>query len=224
MITAITGAVIFVFLMTPQSKTIFHKLLSDDIPTKPAIAGSDAERLFNFFRDCKLFRWSDANNDCEDRANAICILLDAWNVPNYKGWVFSGYYLKKNFGSLHNYWNFHVAACVPIKENGITEQYIIDPATSDKLVTIADWAEAITMTPYSYHLVKSGHYYIFPAKKIEKDNWYKRDKRNTRWTMQGLTGINGVSAKGRAQLSFNKHSVVQTEKKFRELERRGIEK
>ena len=197
-------------------------MMSGEIPVDQYITKEEAERIFDFFKNCPLFRWSDSHNDCEDRANAVCILLDAWHIPNYKGWVFSGYFLKKGFGSLHNYWNFHVAAGLPVKENGRVVAYILDPSTADRLMPLAAWAENITLTPYSYHLVKPGHYYIFPPKKIARDNWYKRDKRNLRWTMQGLTGINGVSPKGRAQLCFNKRWVRETEKRFAQLERSSL--
>ena len=110
-----------------------------------------------------------------------------------------------------------MAALLPVKEEGKINYYIIDPATSDKLVTIADWAANITDNPHSYYLIKNGNYYIFNAKKIEKNNWYKRNKRNYNWTMQGLSGINGVSGKGKAQLAFNKNRVVKTKKIFEEL-------
>lgn len=35
--------------------------------------------------------------------------------------------------------------------------------------------------------------------------------------MQGLGGINGLSAKGKAQLSFNKSKVKITEEQFKKL-------
>ncbi len=200
-----------------QSKSIFQKSLSDDLLVDKAITKDEAERLFYFFKTCTLFRWTDANNDCEDRANAICILLDVWNIPNYKGWVFSGYFLRKGLSSLTNGWNYHVAALVPVEENNEPKYYIIDPATSNTLITIEEWASNVTDSPFSYHVIKSGNYYIFPSKKIEKDNWHKRDKRNGRWTMQGLSGINGLSAIGRAQLSFNKQKVKRTEALFKKL-------
>jgi hypothetical protein len=200
-----------------QPKSVFHGSLSDDLPPGKTITRIEAERMFDFFKKCKLFRWADANNDCEDRANAVCILLDAWNIPNYKAWVFSGYFLKKENGSLTNGWNYHVAALVPVEEISEIKYYIIDPATSVTMLTIEEWANNVTDSPFSYHLIKSGTYYIFPSRKIKKDNWHKRDKRNGRWTMQGLSGINGLSSKGKAQLCFNKRKVKGTEERFRKL-------
>jgi hypothetical protein len=199
-------------------KTLYDQALSDEIETDKVITKEQAEKLFTFFKDCPTFRWPDANNNCEDRANAICILLDEWKIQNGKGWVFSGYVFKKT-GYLKNLWKYHVAALLPVQEGVAINYYIIDPATSGKLVLIEDWAANITDNPHSYYLIKDGNYYIFSPGKIEKDNWYKRNKRNYNWTMQGLSGINGVSSKGKAQLSFNKKKVLKTERLFKELKK-----
>lgn len=204
-------------MTTPTSDTIFNHALSDELSDGKHISKQQADSIFNFFKQSKLFRWQDANNDCEDRANAICMLLDAWNIPNYKGWVFSGYFHNKESGSLANTWNYHVAALLPVSEHNQVNCYIIDPATVDSLATIDYWASNITAIPYSYYFIKQSHYYIFPGKKIEKDNWYKRNKRNYRWTMQGLSGINGVSSIGKAQLSFKKERVKAAQRAFTAL-------
>lgn len=197
-------------------KTLFHPSLSDEIETDKRIDKFVAAKLFTFFKECKTFRWQDANNDCEDRANAICLLLDEWKVPNAKAWVFSGYVFNK-IGYLKNLWKYHVAAAIPIAQDGQINYYVIDPATNDDLTNIEDWAANVTDNPHSYHLVKKGHYYIFNEKKIKKDNWYQRNKGNFNWTMQGLSGINGISSKGKAQLAFLKNKVRKTKKDFEEL-------
>src|SRR3982751_5946806 len=149
-------------------KTIYEAFLSDVAINTETILKEQAERIFNYFKGNPLFRWRDANNDCEDRANAICILLDEWQIPNFKAWVFAGSYLKKEEGSLVNLWNYHVAALLPVSENGSTVFYVIDPATSRALETIANWAEKVTGTAWSYYLIKTGDYYIFPNGKICK--------------------------------------------------------
>ncbi len=197
-------------------KTLHDLVLSDDIKTDKAISKQQAEKLFNYFRDNPLFRWQDSNNDCEDRANAICILLDKWEIQNGKGWVFSGYIFKKK-GYLKNLWKYHVAALLPVREGEEINYYIIDPATSGSLINIESWAANVTDSPHSYHLTKNGNYYIFDAGRIKKDNWFKRNKGNYNWTMQGLSGINGISSIGKAQLAFNKKRVLKTKKRFREL-------
>ncbi|MDQ6812920.1 MAG: protein-glutamine glutaminase family protein [Bacteroidota bacterium] len=197
------------------SKTVFTPSISDKIRTGPGLSIDQAAALFVFFKHCSLFRWSDANNDCEDRANAICILLDEWGIANCKGWVFSGYVFRKA-GYLKNMWKYHVASAVPVSENGNVTLYIIDPATSESLVEVADWAANVTDNPHSYYLLKTGTVYIFP-KNIAKDKWYERNKRNYNWTMQGLSGINGLSTKGKAQLRFNKKKLLRTRDLFHQL-------
>ena len=188
-------------------KTLYDQALSDEIGTDKAMTKEQADKLFAFFKNCATFRWQDTNNNCEDRANAICILLDEWKIQNGKGWVFSGYVFNK-IGYLKNLWKYHVAVLLPVREGIVINFYIMDPATSDKLILIADCAANITYNPHSYYLIKKGNYYIFNANRIEKDNWYKRNKRNYNWTIQGLSGINGVSSTGKAQLAFNKKKVL----------------
>lgn len=196
--------------------TIFDQKLSDEIKPDKHLTQEKAQQLFNFFKNCTIFRWNDANNDCEDRANAISILLDKWGVPNYKGWVFSGYIFNKE-GFLKNLWRYHVAPLVPVQEQEKITLYIIDPATSKDMISIEDWAALVTDRPNSYYLVKDSDCYIFNEKKIEKDNWYKRNRQNYKWTVQGLSGINGVSTIGKAQLCFNKNRINNTEKQFKAL-------
>ncbi len=198
-------------------KAIYEPMLSDIVLNTKTITKEEAEKIFGFFKNNKLFRWSDANNDCEDRANAICILLTEWGIPNYKGWVFGGAYLKRQEGSLMNLWNYHVAAAIPVMENNEPVFYVIDPATSGVLEHISTWAEKVTDVSCSYYLIKDSHYYIFPPVKLFRDNWYKRNKQNFKWTIQGLAGINGVSKSGQAAVLFNKNKIENTEKKFRAL-------
>src|SRR5687767_13852623 len=108
--------------------TIYNILLSDGVPQDISVTKEKTISLFNFFKEHPLFRWSDANNDCEDRANAICILLDKWGLPNYKGWVFGSNYLTKEGGWLINNWKYHVAAMVPVQDSDGLNFYVIDPA------------------------------------------------------------------------------------------------
>ncbi len=197
--------------------TVYNIVLSDLVPQDAAVEKATAENLFNFFKENNLFRWQDANNDCEDRANAICILLDEWKVPNYKGWVFGGSLLLKTDGNLVNNWKYHVAAIVPVKEEGGINFYVIDPATLQNADTILNWASTITDIPFCHYLIKWGHYYIFPEGKLKKDNWHERNKQNHKWTIQGLSGINGVSQIGKAQICFNKKKIEKTHQRFKHL-------
>ena len=192
-------------------------MLSDIVLDTKTISKEQAQKIFDYFKNNPLFRWGNANNDCEDRANAICLLLTEWKIPNYKGWVFGGAYLKRQTGSLLNLWNYHVAVALPVQENGEIAFYIIDPATSPQLDHLSIWAEKVTDVSCSYYLIKDSSYYIFPPYQLFRDNWYRQNNQNFKWTIQGLAGINGVSKSGQAQLVFNKHRIKKTEKKFLRL-------
>ena len=163
-----------------------------------------------------MFHWNDIHN-CEDRAEAIAILLTEWKIPHAKAWVFSSYFLRKGWGSLHNLWNYHVAVILPVSIGNEIVGFVIDPTHSTELVTIEVWAELITLNAYSYHFVKNSHTYIFPNGLITKYNWHGRDRQNFQWTMQGLTGINGVSTIGKAQVAFNKYQIKRTISAFTKL-------
>ena len=145
------------------------------------------------------------------------MLLESWKVPSYKGWVFSGGYLKKTTGSLVNLWNYHVAAALPVWEGTGITIYMVDPSTSKHLLSLHDWATIITEDECSYYLVRKNEDYIFNHTAIKRDNWYKTNKQNYKWTMQGLAGINGVTATGKSKLIFNKARIKHTEKAFKKL-------
>lgn len=201
----------------PFPMTIFDATFSDVFADDSAITEEQAMALFDYFRNNRLFRWHDANNDCEDRANAICILLDKWKLPNAKAWVFGGSFLRRDGGNLTNRWAYHVAAALPVKKDGLLYFYVIDPATLPAATDIAGWAGRITETASSYHLVKNGMMYIFNPASLAAPAWHQRNRQNYKWTIQGLAGINGVSKAGKARLVFNKRLIAETEKKFRQL-------
>src|SRR5947209_19190815 len=195
--------------------TQFDFLLADEMQVQMTVTMKAAKEIFDYFRENKLFRWHDANNDCEDRANAACLLLDEWKVANAKAWVFSGTFRKKEEGNLTNCWNYHVAAALPVQAEDSLQYFVIDPATSPALIPVDQCALQITESGTSYHFIKRGEVYIFPTGKITKDNWYARNRRNYNWTMQRLSGINGASIKGRAQLAFQKQRAKKTEAIFK---------
>ena len=198
-------------------KTFFEADLADETHPEKFISKPQAEQLFTFFRDCTLFKWNDSNNNCEARADAACLLLDEWKIPNYKGWVFGGSFLKQNFGNLINFWNYHVAALIPVQEDGVINFYIIDPATSNVLISLQNWADNITYYGPSYYFIREADYYIFPVGKIKREKWNRRNKQNQKWTMQGLSCINGLTYIGKAELCFKKNKIKRTIKRFRAL-------
>ncbi len=204
------------FVLMP---TLYDYSLSDSLDESSFVTKETIEKLFTYFKNLPLFNWQNSNNGCEARADAICVLLDAWHIPNYKAWVFSGYYLKKHIGGLNQQWNYHVAALLQAKEDNKIVMYVIDPTSSDGLQTIEDWAASITQFPHSYHFVKNADYYIFNDRKITKSNWYKRNKQNRKWMIQGIAGINSISIRGKAKLCFRKETIKQKAIEFEILKR-----
>ncbi len=190
--------------------TLYDAFLSDIGLPQDTISKEQAEQLFLFFKQHPLFNWNDSNNGCEGRADAICVLLDHWNIPNYKAWVFGGAYLKSHIGALKQNWNFHVAAVIPVNLEGQSVYYVLDPATSDSLQLMEEWAASITQLAHSYYCIRHSYWYIFPINKISTTKWNTRNKQNRKWMIQCLKGINGLSATGKARLSFNKASIKKT--------------
>ncbi len=174
-----------------------------------------------FFAAHPLFNSTKSHNGCEARADAICVLLQHWGIPCYKAWVFSGNYLKKHVGGLKKNWKFHVAAMVQVLEDVNLIQYIIDPATSTALQTMYNWAAEVTDYPHSYHFIKEAQWYIFSDKKITQNNWNSRNRQNRKWMVQRLAGINGLDAKGKAALVFNKRRIQNTMTAFEKIKRTG---
>ncbi len=199
--------------------SLFDYVLADATEPDRQVTKANAEKLFSFFNNHPLFQWKQNHNGCEAKADAVCVLLQEWNIPHYKAWVFSGGYLKKHIGGLKQHWNYHVAAVLPVEENEQVVFYIIDPATVDSLQNIQDWAAAITEYPHSYHFIKLPHWYIFHKKKKGALSWHGRNRQNRKWMIQGLAGVNGLSATGRAALCFNKMRLKNIERAFSELKK-----
>lgn len=198
----------------PLIPALFDYSLTDATDAQQSVSWETANALFAFFKNCPLFKWHDVNNNCEARAEAVCLLLEAWNVPHYKAWVFSGSFLKNHVGGLKQQWNYHVAALLQVRLNNETFFYSIDPSVATDLVSVFDWADGVTEYPHSYYFIKDPQHYIFSSSKIKKDNWHKRNRQNKKWTFQGLAGINGVTKTGKAQLCFQKRRIKVVEEKF----------
>ncbi|HEY0298182.1 MAG TPA: protein-glutamine glutaminase family protein [Arachidicoccus sp.] len=199
---------------------LFDTKLTDIDAVGNTITETQAELLFVYFKEHSLFNWKDSHNGCEGRADAVCSLLDEWNITNYKAWAFGGSYLKKNhIGELKQNWKFHVAAVVPISRGGKILYYVIDPATSGHIQFIEDWAAAITLLPHSYYCIRKSKWYIFPIKNISTKKWNARNKQNRKWMIECLAGINSLSKIGKAQLSFKKIKIKNTLLAFNQAKR-----
>lgn len=190
--------------------TLCEFTLTDVAAVPGVVTKAQAEELFLFFKQHRLFNWKAANNGCEGRADAVCLLLDRWGIPNYKGWVFGGAFLKNHVGGLVQNWNYHVAPVIPVNEGGQIHYYILDPATGGGMQLIEEWAAALTLLPHSYYCIREAHWYIFPGGKINASGWHTRDRQNRKWMIQALAGINGLSSAGKARLVFNKARIKAT--------------
>ncbi|MES2849276.1 MAG: protein-glutamine glutaminase family protein [Bacteroidota bacterium] len=193
--------------------------LSDINTPYNIVSKNQAEQLFIFFKQHILFNWKNANNGCEGRADAACVLLDKWGIPNYKGWVFSGAFLKKHVGELKNGWKYHVAPVLLVKEDGQIIQYVLDPSTADSLQPIEEWAASITQLPHSYYFTRLAHWYVFPHKNISSSKWNSRNRQNRKWMIQCLAGINGLTTTGKAKLIFNKVLIKNTLSAFEQMKK-----
>ncbi len=197
---------------------LFDSQLSDADFSRGTVSKELAVQLFNFFRAHDLFNWQDANNGCEGRADAVCVLLDQWNIPNYKAWVFGGAYLKNHVGELKQNWKYHVAPVLAVEEAGQITQLVLDPASGEALKPTYEWAADITKLAHSYYCVRQSDWYIFPATNISTTKWNWRNKQNRKWMIQCLAGINSMTAAGRAALAFNKPLLKNTEAAFKKLQ------
>jgi hypothetical protein len=201
----------------PIMPTLLEFRLTDPVDPQNYVSKSLAGTVQDYFRNHPLFPWDQSHNGCEARADAVCLLLEKWGIPNYKAWVFSGRYLKKHVGELKKNWKYHVAALLPVMEEEELQYYVIDPSTSAGLQTLYDWAANVTDYAHSYHFVKESHWYIFHDKQIRADNWHGRNRRNRKWMVQGLANVNGLNAKGKAALTFNKGRIKNTASAFNRL-------
>jgi hypothetical protein len=190
--------------------TLFDYVLSDAGTPSHIVAKSQAEQLFHFFKQHPLFNWKRTHNGCEGRADAVCVLLDEWDIPNYKVWVFGGAYLKNHIGGLKNNWNYHVAPVLPVEEDGQVRYYVLDPATAGSLQRIEEWAAGITQLPHSYYCIREPHWYIFPEERISITKWHTRNRQNRKWMIQCLAGINSLTSAGKARLCFDKGRIKKT--------------
>jgi len=190
--------------------TLYDVVLSDIGFPEKTISKKQAEQLFIYFKQHPLFNWKNAHNGCEGKADAVCVLLDDWKIPNYKAWVFGGAYLKNHIGGLKQNWNYHVAPLLPVMQNGQILYYVLDPATANTLQLIDEWAAAITELAHSYYCSRQSHWYIFPINNISTTNWNTRNKQNRKWMIHCLKGINGLTATGKAKMSFNKTGIKKT--------------
>lgn len=172
---------------------IHYIQLSEKMDINP-ICNAKADSIFKTFLTSKAFDWTDRKNNCEDRANAICLILDKWGVSNGKAWLFGGKNASygNKLGTLKG-WSYHVAACIFVRQdNGQIDTLVIDPLTdSEKAVNIRSWSSLITRNPTNIYFITSNAKYqqnmvsLTPTWKFSND-FYEE-------TIEGLTRYNNFS-------------------------------
>lgn len=215
--------IFFATKLTYAQKESFYSIESVLPPKNISIPEAEAIKLYNYFNTSPLFIWNDYNN-CEDRANAIGILLDAWNVPNYKVWVFSGTFLEKDKGLLTDRygvrWKYHVATCIPVNFGDTIKVVVIDPSTS-AAVDAPVWANNVVDVAFGYYFFTEGKKYIWTGegKQIGKSTFIDRNTANYEFTIEGLTGYNGksLSDKFKMKTKKGKAKIQNTKSQFEAL-------
>jgi hypothetical protein len=204
------------FVLVPA---LYDYLLSDVDTPAGTVSKEQAEQLFRFFEQHPLFGWHNSHNGCEGRADAVCVLLDHWGIPNHKAWVFGGAFLRNHIGGLKQNWNYHVAAALAVQEEGQLVYYVLDPSTTGSITPVHEWAVSVTSFPHSYYCIRQAHWYVFPANKIGPSDWYTRNRQNRKWMIQCLANVNSITATGRAALCFNKVRLQNKALAFEQLKR-----
>ncbi|MFK7784865.1 MAG: protein-glutamine glutaminase family protein [Crocinitomicaceae bacterium] len=185
-------SVLFTSVVYSQN-AIHYDQISEDIDPIP-ICKKQAEKVFDIFLNSGAFDWTDRANNCEDRANAVTLILDKWSISNGKIWIFDGenaaYGDKK--GSLDG-WSYHVAACIFVGDEEDYDTLIIDPiSNANKLITIDEWVEATTTIPMNiYFFTKNDKY---QQNRVQLNPTWKYSKDYFDATVKGLTRYNSYSA------------------------------
>lgn len=180
--------------MAPNNsqKAELYRPLTEEI-TESGLCRKKADILFNIIKRSGAFNWNDSNNNCEDRANAVSLILDSWNIPNGKAWIFQGVtFDPSNYqGTLGGY-TYHVASCILVKDGDNTEYLIIDPLMNrEKLQTVQDWADKIATKAMNVFILTSNKHY--QQTKVGPDLTWKEREDHFEDTMNGLTKYNNFS-------------------------------
>jgi hypothetical protein len=151
--------------------------------------------------------------------------LDTWQIPNYKVWVFSGDYLKKDDGLLTDKygirWKYHVSACIPVKIDNQIKMLVLDPATTDEIKDIAYWADNATDKQFGYYFLTPANKYIWggKGKKMSQKSFVDRNSFNYELTIQGLAGFNSLNREDKREMGTQagKDRIKKTENDFNSL-------
>jgi hypothetical protein len=201
-----------------SQKADFYKPLDQPVSLTP-ICIELAEKLNETLLNAKkCFDWKDRSNNCEDRANAACILLDEWGISNAKAWCFAGKSAgyKNGKGKLKG-WSYHVGALVIVEHEGQIDTMVIDPLTSPtELLTIRKWADTISFNQGNLYFTTGNNRYQQNAVAL-KTTW-KDSKDYYDATIKGLTRYNDYNNRQkRKTLDYLMERIVRVTKEFYKL-------
>ncbi len=156
------------------------------------------DSIFQALKKSAAFDWTDEKNNCEDRANAVSLILDSWEIPNGKSWMFSGQTFDENVfnGTLGGY-SYHVAGTILIRNaEGGCDTMIIDPLMNNqKALPLQEWVHALTRTQGNvYVLTRNDHY---QQTEVSAHLIWKPRAQYFQQTLEGLTRYNDYSWKTR---------------------------
>ncbi|MDG1332463.1 MAG: protein-glutamine glutaminase family protein [Crocinitomicaceae bacterium] len=183
----------FCSLFSFSQKADFNAPLNEVVDLSP-ICLELAEKLNQTLIDAKCFDWTNRSNNCEDRANAACLLLDAWGISNAKAWCFAG----KNANYLNGKgtlkgWSYHVAAFVLVENEGEIDSLVFDPLTSTTLMTIKEWSNEISATSGNLYFTTTNKRY--QQNKVAMTTTWKSSDDSFDRTLKGLTRYNDYSSR-----------------------------
>ncbi len=198
-------------------KAIHYDSISEELNPVP-VCFNQAEKLFEIFQNSPAFDWTDRDNNCEDRANAVTLILDKWNVSNGKIWIFAGKnasYGDKT-GTLDG-WSYHVAACIFVGNEDDYDTLIIDPVSNpNKLLSIDEWVEATSVKSTNIYFFTNNDKYQQNAVKLRPTWKYSKDYFDA--TIKGLTRYNAYSTWTRITTKkYLKRNLATVTKEFTKL-------
>ena len=176
-----------------QHKAVLYKALCEEITLNP-ICKNQLDSIYYLLNQSNghPFDWTDTKNNCEDRANAVSLILSKWGIANAKAWVFNGKQTRYSKTGLLKGWGYHVGCCVLVKINNANDTIIIDPLTSRSALTIQQWADTISKS-------STNLYFITESNKYQQDSislnptWKICDTAIIKRTIEGLTRYNDFS-------------------------------
>lgn len=138
------------------------------------ISISKANEIFSFLRLKSQIEFNYPQGNCDDRAHAMCLLLDSLKVPNFKIWNFAPSKItllthdllrvkdKNNFdpdGTIA--WGYHVAPAIWVaNQKGGRDTIVLDPSLFERPVKYTKWLSVQALRS-SFYTFLDNEWYLF---------------------------------------------------------------